>query len=50
MPSNRAFFDPNIIQPIKYIVPLTRSKRTISGALAAAFKPFARVLYSSSQL
>jgi len=50
MPSNRAFFDPNIVQPTKCVVPPTRSKRTISGALAAAFEPFARGSYSSSQL
>jgi hypothetical protein len=39
MPSNHALPDPNIVQPTKYVVPLTRSKRTISGALAAAFEP-----------
>ena len=36
MPSNRAFLDPNIVQPTKYVVPPTLSKRTISGALAPA--------------
>jgi hypothetical protein len=52
MPSNRAFLDPDIVQPTKYVVPLTRAAKELSPEpwQLPKFEPFVRASYSSSRL
>ena len=52
MPSNRAFFDSNIVQPTKYIVsPAHVAKELpLEPWQLPKFEPFVRVSYSSSRL
>ena len=52
MPSNRAFLDPNIVRPTKYIIPPTRVAKELplEPWQLPKFKPCVRALYSSSLL
>ena len=52
MPSNRAFLDPNIVQPTKYIIPPTRVSKELplEPWQLPKFEPFVGASYSSSRL
>ena len=52
MLSNRAFLDPNIVQPTQYVVPPTRAVKELPPEpwQLPKFEPFVRASYSLSRL